>query len=142
MAKYSSTGAIFARSADGGATYTTIAGVGDISGPSMSKDAIDVTSHDSTSKWREFVSGLRDGGEVSVTLIHDPEDITNQGLLRDDFEGDAAGKYQIVYPSANAANLSFDAHVTGLGDALPLEGRIEQEITLKITGSVVHAETD
>jgi len=53
-----------------GATLTLgsdlIAELTNITGPSMAVDPIDVTSHDSADKYREFVAGLKDGGEISV----------------------------------------------------------------------------
>ena len=37
-----------------------------ISGPGISADTIDVTSHDSTNGYRQFVAGVIDGGEVTL----------------------------------------------------------------------------
>ena len=138
MSKYHGCGATLEHSIDGGTTYTVIAGVGDISGPDMSRDTVDTTTHDSTNKWREFVPGLKDGGEVSIVLVYDPEEGGNQGLLRADFEGGLARDFKLTWPTTNSAHLLFQAFVTGLGDAFPLEGRIEQQVTLKITGTVTH----
>lgn len=46
--------------------------VADISGPEVSIDTIDVTTHDSPDKFNEFVPGMADGGEVTFDLMFDP----------------------------------------------------------------------
>lgn len=38
-----------------------------ITGPSISMEPIDITNHDSPDQFKEFVAGLSDGGEVSIT---------------------------------------------------------------------------
>jgi predicted secreted protein len=48
----------------GGGTWATVAEVSSIS-TSLSSDELDVTSHDSTGKWREWIQGLK-GAEISI----------------------------------------------------------------------------
>ena len=48
--------------------FATVAEVTAISGPGISRDTIDATHMESPDRFREFVGGLRDGGEVTVTL--------------------------------------------------------------------------
>ena len=47
--------------------FTKIGELKDISGPDEASDQLDATSLDSTSK--EFIGGLRDGGEVKCAVI-------------------------------------------------------------------------
>ena len=51
-----------------GSTGTTgiIGNLTNISGPGITADTIDVTSHDSTGGYRQFIAGLIDGGEISL----------------------------------------------------------------------------
>ena len=46
--------------------FSDVAEIVELTPPSMSRDEIDVTSHQSSDGYREFISGLRDGGEVCV----------------------------------------------------------------------------
>ena len=48
------------------AAWDYIGELTNIGGPSVSVDSIDVTAHDSADGYREFVSGLIDGGDVSL----------------------------------------------------------------------------
>ena len=45
---------------------TTISEVTSISAPNLTADTIDVTTHGSTGRYREFIQGLRDGGEITI----------------------------------------------------------------------------
>ena len=70
----------------GAGTYTKIAEVSSINGPSFSMDTVDATNMDSTNRWREFIAGLKDGGEVSFDVNWDPAAATHSittGLLQD-----------------------------------------------------------
>jgi hypothetical protein len=58
-------------------TFTEIANVTSISGPSISRNVYDVTAHDSTDSYMEFIGGLKDGGELSFDLNWDPGDQTH-----------------------------------------------------------------
>ena len=64
-------------------TYTEIANVTSISGPSISRNVYDVTAHDSTNSYMEFIGGLKDGGEISFDLNWDPENATHEALFSD-----------------------------------------------------------
>lgn len=135
MAGIDAFGTQFKRDSTGGGSFVTIANVSDLSGPSLTREAIDVTAHDSPNQYREFVKGLKDGGEVSLTLNYDPGASTHSDLLAD-FEEDALRDYQIVAlpGEADEATWEFSALLTALGDAYPIDDRMEREITVKISG--------
>ena len=62
-------GAQFSRQNDDSSlVYDVIAEVNHITGPSMTRDFIDVTSLDSTGGYREFIAAFRDGGTVELTM--------------------------------------------------------------------------
>src|SRR5687768_227094 len=77
-----------------GTTYEVIANVTNISGPSRSRETIDVTAHDSPDQYMEFIGGLKDGGEVSLDINYDPSETTHDLDL--DFEDVVPRNYQIV----------------------------------------------
>ena len=58
---------------DPASTDLTVAQITNISGPGISTDAIDVTTHQSASAHREFLAGLVDGGEVTFEMVFDAE---------------------------------------------------------------------
>ena len=119
-------------------TYEVIASVSDISGPSRSREAIEVTAHDSPNKYREFVPGLKDGGEVEITLNYDPASATHASLDTD-FESDDLVNYQIIIlpGTADEHTWEFAAIVTALGDAYPIDNKMERTATFKVSGKPV-----
>ena len=118
---------------------TDIAEIIDISGPSMSKDAIEVTAHDGSDGYREYIPGWRDGGEVSITANWLPSDATQADLLAV-FEGDALRDFTITTAgdgSASTIDIDFSGIVTSFNAAMPLEEQGKLDFTLKISGAVV-----
>ena len=120
-------------------SYTKVAEIQDISGPSMSRDAIEVTSQDSADGYREFIGGLKDGGEVSVSANWIPTDETHDGSsgILSKFNGDKVTKWQIITASDGSAGnttIAFDAIVTSFNPDVPLEEQGKLDFTLKISG--------
>ena len=129
-------GTIFGRSgsseSEGG--YVAIAEVNSITGPSMTRDFIDVTSLDSTGGYREFIGGFRDGGDVSLNMNF-TFDGYNQMLT--DFESDSAVYYIITLPDTAGTSVTFAAFVTDLPLGITPDDKVTIDVTLKITGQVL-----
>jgi hypothetical protein len=89
---------------------TTVAGVTNISGPNLTLETIDVTNHSSTSGWREFVAGLKDGGEVTFDIVYDPAGATHMnassGLLYELDQG-TSESFSLTFPDSGATVWSF-----------------------------------
>jgi len=66
MAGQDAWGTQFKRETNTPGTFEVVANITDIKGPSREREAIEVTAHDSPDQYREFVKGLKDGGEVIV----------------------------------------------------------------------------
>lgn len=135
MAGIDALGTQFLRETAVPATFESIANVTDISGPSRSREAIEVTAHDSPNKYREFIKGLKDGGEVEITLNYDPASATHASLDAD-FEEDDLRKYQIILlpDEPDEHTWAFSALITDLGDEYPIDGQMERTATFKISG--------
>ncbi|WP_327376197.1 hypothetical protein OG393_20960 [Streptomyces sp. NBC_01216] len=135
MAGQDAFGTQFLRDTTGSGAFGVIANVSDISGPSRSREAIEVTAHDSPDKYREFIKGLKDGGEVEITLNYDPGNSTHAALDAD-FEEDDLRAYQvIILPGDDDEHTwGFSALITDLGDAYPIEDKMERTATFKISG--------
>jgi predicted secreted protein len=129
MAKYGAYGAILKRGA------VTVAQVRSISGPGLSLDTIDVTSHDSTGGWREFIAGLIDAGEVTAELIFDPDHASHVSL-RTDLVARAATSYSVTFTDTTPQVWSASAFVTGLSPTAEVDGALVATATLKFTGAV------
>jgi predicted secreted protein len=90
---FSGVGTLFRRWS--GTAWVNIAEVNSISGPSMTRETIDVTSLDSTGGYREFIAGFRDAGTLQLTMNFTR---STYDTMKDDFEDDSAQNYEIVLP--------------------------------------------
>lgn len=116
---------------DGASTYVTIEEVTNVGVLSIDVDTIDVSSHDSPSQWREFLGGMKDGGELSMEINYDPalhgSIMTAIGATRN---------HKIILPDAGAAEVSFAAVVSGFSAGAPYDDKLSGTVTLKVSGAV------
>jgi predicted secreted protein len=105
----------------------------------MSADSIDITNHQSTGRFREFMAGLIDGGEVPIEGFLDVSDTNGQIKMVTDF-GNGATKTAIVTGPNSILTWTLSAFITKLkiGDH-PIDGAIPYSATVKITGAPVLA---
>jgi predicted secreted protein len=123
---------------DGGSpeSFTTIAQVTNIGGPSLALDPIEVTCHTSTGGWKEFIGGLLDGGEVSFDINYDPVGATHNastGLIAD-MVARTVRNFQLVFPDTGSTTWSFAALVTAFEPSEPIDDKLAASVTLKLTG--------
>ena len=111
--------------------FTAIGDPTGISGPGLSRETIDVTSHGSPDQWMEFVGGLKDGGEVSVDINLQPG---VHGPLADDFDDTEPRNYQIVFPDPDETTWNFKAIMTGFEWDAPYDDKLSASLTFKVTG--------
>lgn len=126
---------------DGGIpeTFQTIAEVLDISGPALSLDTEDATSHDSPGGWEEVVPTILRSGEVTFTIQYDPSDPTHNattGLLSQ-LRNRALRNFKLVFPDPARTTWRFSAYVTGFQPSAPVAGKLTADVTLKVTGQPV-----
>lgn len=123
---------------DGGGTevFTTIAEVKDISGPKLKLNTAEATNHSSTSGWKEFVGTLLEAGELSFKINFIPTATTHSystGLIKD-MVNRTRRNFQLVFPNIGATTWTFAAFITGFEAGEPVEGILEADVTLQITG--------
>lgn len=138
MAKYSAFGTQLAWDPAGGSSYSTIGQIHNIGGPNLARDNIDVTTHDSTDMWREFIKSLKDGGEVTFDITYDPALGTHDastGLLSDFGDDDTIPNWQITFPDTGATTWTFPGFVTGFSPAEPIDDKLAASVTVKVSGA-------
>ena len=110
-----------------------------IGGVPVSQDAVDVTSHSSTSGYREFVAGLLDAGEVTFEGNHIAGDTGQQRILTHLVARD---KRSMVINMPDGSEWQFDALAVGLTAAgAPSDGKLDFGGTYRISGVPVLATT-
>lgn len=113
-----------------------------ISGPTQTMDPIDVTSHDSDDAFREFLAGLRNGGDISFEGNLIPTDTTGQVAMHADFQAGSKKAWKIKFPAWVASSHEYpeidgDGYVTAFGPSFPYEDKISISGTIKVTGKPV-----
>ena len=131
MAKYAAYGTVLERGA------TTIAQVTSISGPGLSLDVEDVTTHDSTAAWEEVVGTILRSGEISMDIVYDPVAATHKnaaGGLLADLVARTPQTYSLIFTDAADTEWTFSAFVVGFEPDMPHEGALTASVTMKLTG--------
>ena len=117
--------------------FTAVAEITDLTPPNMARDSIEVTGYSSTSGYREFIAGWRDGGEVSLTANWLPTNATHDddtGLL-EQWDDDDLHNYRIVLPDT-LATIAFSGFLTAFEPELPSDEQGKLNCTIKISGAV------
>lgn len=112
-----------------------------ITGPGESMDPIDLTSHDSDSAFREFVAGLRDGGEISFEGNFIKGNAAGQIAAHTDFQAGQVRAWIIKHPGwvAGVPQISGNGYLTAFSIDYPFDGKISVSGTIKVTGKPVLA---
>lgn len=121
---------------DGSGTYVTVGEVKDIDFGGPVRETEEVTTHESPGRFRERVSTLRDGDTVTFTINWDPQDSTHDdtdGLLSH-LNADDAKTYRVVFPTTNNKTWEFDGFVNSFPPDAPVEGVLETEVEIELTG--------
>jgi predicted secreted protein len=100
-------------------------------------DTIDVTTHDTSSGWREYIGGLRDGGEVSFDINFIPTEVTHaydSGLL-EDYLNRTLRNFKLVFPTTPAVTWTIAGIVTNFETSEPIDDVIGASMTIKVSGA-------
>lgn len=115
------------------ATFTTIGNVTNVSGPEIERETYDVTAHDSANGWREFVGGLKDGGEVSIDVNYDPR---KHDPLAGDFEDTTPRDYKLTFPGT-LGEWALKLVLTGFSQEAPVDDKLAATLKFKVSGKPV-----
>ena len=116
--------------------FTTISEVRDISGPSLAVDTEEVTNHDSTAAWEEFVATIVRSGEVTFDLNYHPTESTHDagtGLIAD-MVAKTLRNFQLIFTDAGTSTWTFAAFITGFEPSTPVAGALSASCTMKLSG--------
>lgn len=112
-----------------------IAEISNVGGPSLSRDSVDVTHHASPDRWREFIKGLKDGGEVSFDINHIPDNPTHDattGLLSDFANDTTIDTWGMTFPDGTV--WTFPGFLTNFEPQGPVDDKLAASITIKVAG--------
>jgi predicted secreted protein len=115
-----------------GASWEQIAEVKSIGGIGGSRNTIDTTTLD-TEDYRTFIGGLRDNGELSLTLNWSR---SVDSTFRTSFESDANDEWEVVLPDDDVTSFQFEGTITNLSMNIPIDDLITMDVTIKISGGI------
>lgn len=109
--------------------FTKVAEVTNVTPPGMSRDTVDVTHLESPDGTKEFIGGLAEMGEASLTIQYVPD---AQDVLLAAFQA-GFGEFQITFP--NKVAMTFEGIVTGYewGDIVA-DTKMSATFTIKCSG--------
>ncbi len=121
----------------GSEVFTAIGRVVSISGlGNGSSTEIDITDLSSTGK--EFLLGLKDEGEVTITLNLDTGDTMQTGL-RTDRDSRTLRNFELTLTDSGPTVITFSALVKTFGIDVATEDKVPLNVTLRISGAVTWA---
>lgn len=92
---------------------------------------VDLTTHDSTGGYREFISGLKDGGSLDLTGKYDFSDSGQVAIM-----GGLGTTESCSVILSDNSGMTFDAVIGGFNTGNPLDDSVEFTSSLKITGAI------
>jgi predicted secreted protein len=117
---------------------TTVGNIISIGGPSQARDPIDISTVDSASKFREFVPGMLDAGEVTMEINYDGTAAGTADKLNTLKTATAMTWTVTIDDAATTAQTNSSwacaGFVTALGHAIPFDDKVTQSVTIKCTG--------
>mgnify|MGYP001179127289 CR=1 FL=1 len=119
-------------------TVNPIANITNITGLGMSKDTIDTTALDTTGGYRTFITGLKNPGTLTFTLMFDS---AGYNTLKNSFDSDSPYYIQIELPDkpsggSHGSTFTFQGLVTEIPLTIPPDDKITCDVTIQISGSV------
>lgn len=117
--------------------FTTIANVGDIGGPNITRDQHDATTHDSVARYEDSVLGVIRTGTITFPIHWVPTNGTHDnttGLLSKLTGADVITNFKEVLPDAVNTSWILPAKVVGFEPSKPVSGILTATITLKPSG--------
>ena len=137
MAKAAAFGSKIAQQRLQTGSYADIAYVGDLNGPEISVEPIDVTTHDSANAFTEYLAGLADAGEVSFDLVFDSASSAHS-VLYSDVAARLMHNWQIKLPgfvnTGAGGYFAFAGFLSKIGIVLPVKDKFMASVTIKISG--------
>lgn len=115
---------------------TAVVAVTDISGPGISTTSIDVSTRDAVA--RKFLPGMYDPGEVTFSIVYDPDTATHAALTTAQLAGTVLAGV-LTLGDATPATITFSCFITNFSLKTPMDDAMTADLTLKISGVPVWA---
>ncbi len=134
-----------------GDVFADVAIVFDISGVNLTRDDVEVSHYGSTSRYRQYIPGLAEGGELAISLNWNSTNITQQELFNStkgigstiygegsavigSFESQTVANWALRGPATSVPDLwRFPGYVKGISQGQPVGDRRIWDVVLKVS---------
>lgn len=113
--------------------FTTVPEVMRLSGPSIRFDLLDVTSHDSSGYFREYIPGLADGEKITASINWRPANTVHKNLRIDSYAR-TARNFKVVFPDSSLNTVAVATYVESIAPKADIGAVLSADISLKVTG--------
>ena len=111
-----------------------VGGLTEINNGGTEANIIEVTNHGSADNSKEFIGGLKDGGEVSLSGFYDYSDV-GQAYIRNNIGGSAT----CVLTYSSGSKITFTGIIKSAGEGAPLDDAVPFSATIKVSGKATYA---
>jgi hypothetical protein len=117
----------------------TVGEITNITGPNRTRGTADATSFDSASATREYVAlRYRDEGELTLDLKYNADGATDSArIVRVLYK--SGETVSVVITLSNDETFTCDGFVSGVGHTIPLDDKVTQTVSIKLTGQATWA---
>jgi len=128
----------------GGTSSSVVGNIISIGGPNQTRTSVDKSTMDSTAKYKEFMPGMIDAGELTVEINYDGTAAGTADYLNATFQNTATSNistWTITAPDAvagvsSASSWAGSGFISALGNAIPMDDKITQSLTIKLSGKL------
>lgn len=114
-------------------SLVTIPEVMRVNAPNVKTDLNDVTSHDSTGGFREFLPGQKDGDTVSAEFNWKPSNAVHKQLRIDAYAA-TLETFNIVFPDSSDNTVAFTGYITEIAPNANTGEPLRASLSVKVTG--------
>lgn len=110
-----------------------------ISTPNTEVATVEATHFKSAGKYREYITGLKDAGEGTLTMNYVPGSATDD-IVQEAKDSGETRAYKIVIPDgAFGWEITGSCIVTGYTRNVPMDDKMTAEVTVRFTGQATEA---
>ena len=113
--------------------HTAIGNIMSIGGPSQGKDPIEISTMDSTTKFREFIPGMMDAGELTCDINYDGAAAGTGDDLNTLYLSTATDLAWVI-TFLDTSEYRCVGFITALGHTIPFDDKVTQSVGIKLSG--------
>lgn len=114
-------------------SYTTVPEMMKLDGPDIKFDLLDVTSHDSSGYFREYIPGLADGSAITGELNFRTSNSIHKGI-RIDAYARTNRDFELIFPDISDNTVKLSTYVQSFAPSAGIGAILKAALSLKITG--------